>query len=149
MNTPEPLFAVPERNQVTEAPSQSKEERMTAHRPAKVRRERRFEIGFFVRKIVNGWVTFYKQFPPDRRAEVLSILRGQASEENALAPQLGKQLVARSHSDSGDVSSGDVTAHSGPGMGSGDPGPVGGTRVEVGFFAAVTTTTDEDGSTDS
>jgi len=116
---------------------------MIAHRPAQARRERRFEIGFFIRKVVNGWLEYYKQFPPQRQP--VSGLEPPPEEVvNQVSGPEGSRALAQDRSRSGGVDDG-VHAQDGLGPGGGDPGPVGSTRVEFGFFVGTTTeTTDEE-----
>lgn len=104
------------------------------HHPAPRRTVRRWEFGFFIRKIVNGWLAYYKQFPPGSRSE------GQGATHRAVSaesPESGGQEP---------LFSGPVQPLSGHAQGSGDGGPVGETSVEAGFFLSSTTdTTDDDG----
>ena len=110
---------------------------MIAHRPAQARRERRFEIGFFIRKVVNGWLEYYKQFPPQRQP--VSDLEPPPDEVVNQASALGGSHV-RARSRRGTADDG-VEPLDGAGPGGGDPGPIGSTRIEVGFFVGTTTET--------
>jgi len=142
MNAPEPVSVVPEQDEHTDALSQPREERMIAHRPAQARRERRFEIGFFIRKVVNGWLAYYKQFPPQRRP-VGSLELPQEEAGRQASSTGGSHPVAMASSRRGTADDG-VQPLDGPGPGGGDPGPIGSTRVEVGFFVGTTTETTGD-----
>ena len=96
--------------------------------PSPKRTTRRWEIGFFVRKIVNGWLAYYKQFPSARNP-------------SGPSPELPP-----GHDESGQAESlsvGVVRPLSGHGMTGDDGGPVGQTRYEAGFFVQATTGTSE------
>lgn len=107
-------------------------------RPVKSR-TRRFEIGFFVRKIVNGWIHYFKLFPPRRAVSS----REQAPRPPA-APDQAPMAVAMAAGENllGD----DVEQQGSPPMGNGDGGPVGGTSYEFGFM--LSSTTEETGGDD-
>lgn len=128
MSTPERLPRIPEQDD--DSSTQKEANLSTATRPRTRSRTKRFEIGFFVRKVVNGWLAYYKQFPPRRSAST-------SSEEQA------PPLMARSAPlpISMPLPEGDVERQASPGMGTGDPGPIGGTRFEVGMFASTSTET--------
>lgn len=144
MSTPQPA-RLPEQDD--ESSTRKEENLSTESQPRTHRRERRFELGFFVRKVVNGWVVFYKQFPPEKRYPVFEQLSGLARKE-ADAPDGGeRRMLAMSSRGSGSTDSGDrtVTPQDSLGPGGGDPGPVGSTRVEAGLFASTTVeSTDDD-----
>jgi hypothetical protein len=94
---------------------------------------RRLEIGFFIRKIVNGRVVLEKQFPSHRSSVTPSPESGtQGALVREAAPQ-SSQLEASP--------GGGVTARSEHGKPGTEGGPVGGTRIEVGFFVGTTTET--------
>lgn len=102
-------------------------------RTTRTRTTRRFEVGFFIRKIRNGEVVFYKTFPPydDAEAEQRPVAR-----RAMMAPGGG----------GGGEEQPTITPMNGPGQGNTEGGPIGGssTKVEVGFFAGTTTTTTTD-----
>lgn len=105
------------------------EQEEQSRRPATRKKVRRWEIGVFIRKIVNGWLAYYKKFPPGSESE---------------APGPAGALAYRSGSGSAggdDLETGGVSIQSGPGKGEGDGGPVGETRVETGVFLSSTTDT--------
>ncbi|HSL83676.1 MAG TPA: hypothetical protein VLF66_12950, partial [Thermoanaerobaculia bacterium] len=98
----------------------SKAERRETERYLPIRiREKRFEVGFFFRKIVSGWLAYCKKLPASSRAEFFQALRAPAPN----APEEGG---------GGELQTGGIQPLSGTGKGSGDGGPVGETRVEVG-----------------
>lgn len=142
MNATERLAAVPEQERSTD---ETKEESMTVNRPATTRTVRRFEIGFFVRRIVNGWVVFYKQFPPEDRAAVHARETGHTREEIQSDEPVERPIMAMAHAGHRDAADGGATTQGGAGIGAGDGGPVGGTRVEVGAFGSTTTETTDGG----
>lgn len=137
MSTSRPFSAVPEQDRPDDASSQPKEEKMTEYRPARTTKERRLEIGFFIRKIVKGWLAYYKMFPPRSGHSKQSERPLDETPRNVL---LAASSPARSAlgAPSGDVDD-RVDAQDGPGIGNGDPGPVGEARFEGGFFAEMTT----------
>lgn len=147
MSTPERLPRIPEQDD--DSSTQKEANLSTATRPRTRSRTKRFEIGFFVRKVVNGWVVFYKQFPPAHRAQVFAQVRGATPREGGASEQGQPVMKAMSHSAPGDFTAGGgggVTTYSGTGAGTGDTGPVGSSRVDAGVYAAVVTetTTSED-----
>lgn len=144
MNATDRIAAVPEQDRPDDASSQPGEERMTAHRPATAKRERRFEFGFFIRKIVNGWVAFYRQFPPEQRASVFTQVHGRPAREDRSSEQTKPGATALMHSRTGETSDGEVLPLAGTGPVGGDPGPVGGTSYEAGFFARTLTSGSDD-----
>lgn len=147
MSTPERVPRIAEQDE--ESSSHQEANVSIETRPRTHRRTKRFEIGFFIRKVVNGWVVFYKQFPPEDRARVHAQEKGLVPREpqEDQAPEYG-QPVMMAMSSQGSVSTdpgGTVTPQDSLGPGGGDPGPVGSTRVEVGFFASTTVeSTDDD-----
>jgi len=149
MSTPERVSRMPEQDD--ESSTRKEASLSTSHFPSTHRRVKRFEIGFFIRKIVNGWVTFYKQFPPEHRARVHAQVKGLVPKEpqGDDAPEYGAQrMMAISAPGTGDVAGGGVTTKSETGGGPGDGGPVGSTRYEIGFFATSATTETSDGSSE-
>jgi hypothetical protein len=119
-------------------------DRGTGSRSAGRERVRRFELGVFVRKVVNGWVTFYKQFPPQDRAQVHARQQASARANND-PPEFGdNQMMMMAKPKTGDTTDGGVTQKSGTSPGSGDGGPVGSTRYEIGAFVSTTTTVSDD-----
>lgn len=145
MSMPSPIGVVPEQDGLTDASSQPREERMIAHRPAQARTERRFEIGFFIRKVVNGWLAYYKQFPPQRQP-VSGLEAPPEDVVNQGSASGGSHAMALARSRSG-RSDEEVHAQDSPGVPSGDTGPVGSTRFEVGFFVSTTTESTGDNKT--
>lgn len=109
------------------------EQEEQSRRPATRRKVRRWEIGVFIRKIVNGWLAYYKKFPP-----------GSESETPGPAGGVALRAASReSEEDSSDGSSvsGPVRPLSGHIQPDDDTGPVGETRVEAGLFVSSTTDT--------
>lgn len=104
--------------------------------PATRRTVRRWEFGVFIRKIVNGWLVYYKKFPP-------------GSGSDASEPQVRRLALESSQSGGGGDLDGSVTTYSTAGKGSGDSGPVGETRVEAGFFLSSTTDTSTESDDES
>lgn len=123
-----------------ESKTRKEENLSTKNQPRTHRRERRFELGFFVRKIVNGWVVFFKQFPPGDRARVLEELKRDAAQRQA-RPQGEPQIMAMAHAGHRDPVDEQAKQTDGPGIGEGDTGPVGSTRIDAGVFAGTTETT--------
>jgi hypothetical protein len=92
------------------------------HRPSLKRTTHRWEFGFFVRKVVNGWLAYYKVFPPSSRPA-----------DTAPAPH--RSLHGSQEPSEGELSfPGEVRPLSGHSSGSTEGGPVGQTRYEAGFF---------------
>lgn len=104
-------------------------------RTTRTRTTRRFEVGFFIRKIRNGEVVFYKTIPSydDAEAGQRPVVR-----RAVMAPGGGGGAAG-----GGAEEQPTITPMNGPGQPNDDTGPVGGTstKVEVGFFAGTTTTT--------
>jgi len=149
MSTPERIPRMPEQDE--ESSNHEEAKVSIATRPKTHRRTKRFEIGFFIRKVVNGWVAFYKQFPPQHRARVHAQVMGLVPQEpqGDDAPEYGAQrMMAISAPASGDLTGGTVTTKSETGGGPGDGGPVGSTQYEIGFFATVSTTETSDGTSE-
>lgn len=146
MSTSQPA-RLPE--QEDESSTRKEENLSTENQPRTHRRERRFELGFFVRKVVNGWVVFYKQFPPGERAVVHARETGHAFQEKQADASSERPMLAMANAGSEDVAGGGVTTTSGTGKGSGDAGPIGETRFEVGFYATSSTTTGDGEGDDS
>lgn len=116
-----------------------------------ITRRRRFEVGFFVRKIVDGRLVFYKEVPSYGRKTFAVPRRLEAGAPAPTASlkssEQGSQRVAMKSSgdEESSLGDGDTTFEplSGTGEGSGDGGPVGSsTRIELGLFAGTTTTTE-------
>jgi hypothetical protein len=107
-------------------------------RPVKSR-TRRFEIGFFARKILNGWIHYYRLFPPRRAASS----REQPARPPAAPDQAPTALAMMA---GGDLLGDGVEQQGTPPMGNGDGGPVGGTSYEFGFM--LSSTTEETGGDD-
>lgn len=106
--------------------------------PATRRRVKRWELGVFIRKIVNGWLAYYKQFPP-----------GGGHDGRALQVQGESSSQADASSGETSLVSGPVQPYSGHGVGSGDSGPVGETSLESGVFLRSTTDTTNDEESDA
>lgn len=122
MTTTRPLESVP--SEGPRDPSAERAAESLPHRPR--RRERRFEFGFFVRKIVKGRLAYYKSFPPTRR-EI-------AAPEPPPPPPSAPDEEQRSDGFDGAVLR--STSHPKP---DDDTGPIGETRIEAGvFFRSVT-----------
>ncbi|MFP3939976.1 MAG: hypothetical protein ACLF0P_06705 [Thermoanaerobaculia bacterium] len=107
-------------------------------RPATRRKVRRWEVGLFTRKIVNGWLAYYKKFPPGSESETPGPAGGIARHQRLSAgPAEGGGGKANSELS--------VSPQSGKSRTGGDGGPVGETSLETGAFASSTTeTSDED-----
>lgn len=134
MSTPERLSTV-RHSELEDGSSKPPNEHLSAQRrPAPRRTERRWEIGFFIRKIVKGWLAFYKKFPQLTRS-------GRPS--SALQ---ARSLETAEESEGTERSSPTLQPLSGHAMGDDDPGPVGETSVETGFFLRSTTDDDGDGT---
>jgi hypothetical protein len=89
---------------------------------------------------------YYKQFP----SELPSISR-QEQREDASETETPPRGVANAAAESSGSSrrgagEGGVDAQDGTGKGAGDGGPVGGSRVEIGFFVSSTTESTESDS---
>lgn len=101
-----------------------------------------FRIGFFFRKIQNGQIVFEKRFPSYGRSTYLAL----ALDKEKAAPPVGGSgsrpaappMMMADHD--GDGLDDEVIEQDGPGMGDGNPGPIGGTSYEVGVFAGTLTT---------
>jgi hypothetical protein len=111
-------------------------------RRTRTRTTKRFEIGFFIRRIRNGEVIFYKTFPAykdKREDEQLVVQRSMMMSAPASAPGTGDEDEEPT-----------IQPMGGPGQPDPDLGPVGGTstKTEIGVFAGTTTvtttTTDDD-----
>ena len=108
-----------------------------AGRPASRRTVRRWEFGVFIRKIVNGWLAYYKQFPPGSASEGHAVTRHASSAESA---------------EGGDQDSfftGPVQPLSGHARGGDDGGPAGQASLEAGLFLRSTTDATDEESDDS
>ena len=110
---------------------------VTAQAPAVRRRVRRFEFGFFVRKIRFGRLAYYKE---------LLLLKKLKHEKGADSPPppppenpqhpspAPRMMMAHEAPDP------TMEEQTGTSIDTGDPGPIGGTRYEAGFFAGTTST---------
>lgn len=138
MNTAE-RFQQPERDEERTEAGQREVERPQAR--SRTRTTRRFEVGFFIRKIKNGQVVYYKRFPAYGRQAMVAPAPEDAS------PEVTTRALAASKKDPG-LSSDEpvVQPTSGNTSPGGTPGPVGGasTTTEIGFFLSSVTETEDD-----
>ena len=133
MSTAERFPNPPELDPYDELTPPPVEDLHAGRQPSPKRTTRRWEFGFFVRKIVNGWLAYYKQFPPSSRPK-------------GSTPALPRSpLVPPGTAEGDSVFDGAVKPLSGHSMGNDDGGPIGQTRFEAGFFLSGTTETTGDG----
>ncbi len=135
MNTPESVPSVSPREQKGEHQGTTPEGSRVGYRTRK-RTERRFEVGLFLRKIVNGVLEYVKGVkggtatPQAKQAKTEpSGAHGAASRPRAL--QAGSRDATSSETPS-------VEEQSGHSRGS-DPGPIEDTRYEAGVFLRTVT----------
>lgn len=110
---------------------------------SRTRTTRRIEVGFFIRKIKNGQVVYFKRFPSYGRQAVIA----SPQEDAAAAPEAPNRSFAASTASSGLSGTSDepvmrpTSGNTSPG---GTPGPVGGASIEVGLFLTSVTETQDD-----
>lgn len=140
MNTAE-RFQQPGRDEEQTEAGQREVERPQAR--SRTRTTRRFEFGFFIRKIKNGQVVYYKRFPSYGRQAIVAPVH----EEESVSKMSTRSLSAPAASGLSSASDEPVMQ---PTSGSTDPsstpGPVGGASAttEVGFFLTSVTETEDD-----
>lgn len=102
------------------------------HSPPTRSRQKRFEVGIFIRKIVKGWLAYCKKLPAASRGHFFQAL-------SAPAPDTSEEGT------DSEFAVGGIQPLSGTGKGDDDGGPVGQTSLEAGIFLSSTTeTTDEE-----
>lgn len=155
MSTPERLPRIPDQDD--DSSTQKEANLSTAHHRNARRVERRFEIGFFIRRKVGRALAFYRQYALTRgRAQAAAGQRNLAapsppppSEEGEAtdSPVAMKAFAVRAAqgTSTGDTS-GDPVFMPMAVMPEDDGGPIHGASYEIGAFASATTetTTDDD-----
>jgi hypothetical protein len=156
MSTPERLPRIPEQDD--DSSTQKEANLSTATRHQTRRTEKRFEIGFFIRKRVRRAVAYYRQLalargrkyaaPPQQNLVAAPPSLREEGEETG-SPTTMKAFAVRSGQGTG-APTGDTVDEPGvtdnAAIGEDDGGPIHGTSYEIGAFASTTTetTTDDD-----
>lgn len=133
MTTPERFPKVPQPEGGEQFPSPTQQQSVAVS-PSRRRKQTRFEIGFFIRKIVDGKLEYLLRLLPGK---VQRLRTGTRSTEAAETEELEQPVHARAVPVSGEG----VTEQAGTGKDNDDGGPIHETRVELGAFAGKTTET--------
>jgi hypothetical protein len=156
MSTPERVSRIPQQDDDSSA--QNETYRSTAYHAKTRRTEKRFEIGFFIRKRVRRAVAYYRQLAllrlrsaaPAAQPNLPAPLPAPPSEEGEEtgSPTAMKAFSVRSgqgQGGGGDLGADEPDASTQGVMGEDDGGPIEGTSFEIGGFVSSTTesTTDD------
>lgn len=131
MSAPGSLSSVPAEGS-RDRPTNRPETETRAPRRGRRGREKRFEIGFFLRKVVNGWLEYYKLFPPNASRET-------EAQPSSRSMRAAAASTASGETDTAEASSPLVLRSTSHPITNDDPGPGTETRIEAGIVFRVVT----------